>query len=177
MTTRIQQQIDQALSAAGAIEEESKEFEEIYLPEKVKHNSMISEYEELLNQDIIDDYMEARNTLRNTIERGERALDRLLVVAEGSEHPRAFEVVGGLIRTINDAAKQLLDLQKTIKELKQKQDNEGDSKQTEGNYQQNNYYFEGNMADMARLHKQMKDMEKNGEFIDAEFEEEDDQSD
>lgn len=69
-------------------------------------------------KDIQSDYDLARNTLRNLIEKGEEALDDMMAVAKGSEHPRAFEVTSTLVNTIAGAAKDLMSLQKTMKEIK-----------------------------------------------------------
>jgi hypothetical protein len=68
--------------------------------------------------DVDKDYAYARENMYDVIERGTEALDYLLEVAKASEHPRAFEVVGSLTKTLVDANKDLLSLQKTVKELK-----------------------------------------------------------
>ena len=69
------------------------------------------------NPDMKDDYELARETLRNMVEKGNEALDDMMAVAKGSEHPRAFEVTSTLINTIAHAAKDLIALQKTMKEI------------------------------------------------------------
>ena len=67
--------------------------------------------------DVQDDYKYARNNLYDVIDKGNEALDYLLELAKASEHPRAFEVVGQITKTLVDANNNLLDLQKKIKDL------------------------------------------------------------
>ena len=68
--------------------------------------------------DLDNDYKYARENLYGIIEKGSQALDELVAVAQASEHPRAYEVVGQLVRTLTDANKDLLKIQKDVKELK-----------------------------------------------------------
>ena len=63
------------------------------------------------------DYDLSRQTIRNLVRKGEEALDELLFVAKQSESPRAYEVVAGMIKNISDVTKELIDLQKKMKEL------------------------------------------------------------
>ena len=72
--------------------------------------------------DVQDDYQYARNNLYDVIDKGNEALDYLLELAKASEHPRAFEVVGQITKTLVDANNNLLDLQKKIKDLSKNQD-------------------------------------------------------
>lgn len=65
-----------------------------------------------------DDFELSRTSLRGLIEKGETALEELLHIARASEHPRAFEVVSTLIKSIGDTTKTLADLHKSKKELK-----------------------------------------------------------
>ena len=67
--------------------------------------------------DISKDYDFARQNLYDVIDKGNQALDYLLELAKESEHPRAFEVVGQLTKTLVDANNNLLDIQKKVKEL------------------------------------------------------------
>ena len=71
------------------------------------------------HQDIDSDYKYARENLYNVIERGSDALNNLVDIAQASEHPRAYEVVGSLIKTLTDANKDLLEIQKKVKSLKE----------------------------------------------------------
>ena len=63
------------------------------------------------------DYNYARENYYNLIERNQDAVEEMLEIAKQSEHPRAFEVVGQLIKSGIDANKELMGLHKTKKEL------------------------------------------------------------
>ena len=56
-------------------------------------------------QDVDNDYKYARENLYGVIEKGTEALDTLIDLAKASEHPRAFEVVSQLTKTLVDANK------------------------------------------------------------------------
>jgi hypothetical protein len=64
-----------------------------------------------------DDAQHARETLRNLIDKGNEAIDGILHIAKNSDHPRAYEVAGQLIKTVSDTAKDLLEIQKRKKDL------------------------------------------------------------
>ena len=72
--------------------------------------------------DVQDDYQYARKNLYDVIDKGNEALDYLLELAKASEHPRAFEDVGQITKTLVDANNNLLDLQKKIKDLSKDED-------------------------------------------------------
>jgi hypothetical protein len=64
----------------------------------------------------------ARNNIRGLIEKGNQAIDDLLLVANQSEHPRAYEVAAGLIKNLADLNKDLLEIQKRKKDLQPKEE-------------------------------------------------------
>ena len=51
------------------------------------------------------DYEYARSNFYNVIESGTEALEQMLDVAKASEHPRAYEVVSTIMKTLVDANK------------------------------------------------------------------------
>ena len=66
---------------------------------------------------VTDDFEYARGNLIAAIEKGQEALTSIVDVAGMSQHPRAFEVVATLLKTVADANKDLLELQKRKKDL------------------------------------------------------------
>jgi len=66
---------------------------------------------------IEDDAEFARTNIRDLISKGNNAVDNLLLVANASEHPRAYEVAAGLIKNLADLNKDLLEIQKRKKDL------------------------------------------------------------
>ena len=70
-----------------------------------------------VNPEMENDFKYARENLYNIIERGTDALNGIVDLAQQSQHPRSFEVVADLVRTLSTANKDLLDLQKKMKDL------------------------------------------------------------
>jgi len=91
------------------------------------------------------DYNYARENYYNLIERNQDAVEEMLEIAKQSEHPRAFEVVGQLIKSGLDANKELMTLHKTKKELSMEKGG------TTTNV--NNAVFVGSTADLQKLLK------------------------
>jgi len=58
----------------------------------------------------LEDLEEARQNVKGVIETGDEALREMLEIAKQSEHPRAFEVVSTLMKTMLDANKDLADI-------------------------------------------------------------------
>jgi hypothetical protein len=71
-----------------------------------------------------DDYEYARKNLRTLIDNGKDAMENLTFLAKEGESPRAYEVVGQLIKTLADTNKDLLNLAKVKKDIQQKKDEE-----------------------------------------------------
>lgn len=71
------------------------------------------------NKNPIDaDHEYARATYYDLIERGRDALEKMLQVADETEHPRAFEVLSGLIKNLGDTTEKLMDLNKKTEEVR-----------------------------------------------------------
>ena len=67
--------------------------------------------------DLTSDYGFSRDQYHNLIEKGNDALEDLITIAKEGESPRAFEVVTQLINSLSATTKELLVLQKTLKEV------------------------------------------------------------
>lgn len=100
--------------------------------------------------DIEDDYNVARNKLNSTLDQSEQALQGMLNVALASDSPRAYEVVGQLLKIKGDAAKDLLALQAAKKKLRE----EEPKKQNIDT--QNNIIFSGSTSDLLKALKAEK---------------------
>jgi hypothetical protein len=98
---------------------------------------------------IEDDYDHARNNLRLLLLDGQAALQTALAVAQQSEHPRAIEVVGNLMKQLADINQQLLDLH----QQKQKLDSPKDGKSKE--VTNNNAIFVGSTAELSKMLSKM----------------------
>ena len=95
-----------------------KNMEDIFdLPEKIEQSKDLKPVDNK-DETVDNDFKYARENLYNIIERGSDALNTLVDVANQSQHPRAFEVVGQLVKTLSDTNKDLLELQKKVKIIK-----------------------------------------------------------
>ena len=95
-----------------------------------------------------NDYKYGRETLYNLVERGQDAIDGILDLCKETEHPRAYEVAGQLIKTVGDTAEKLLDLQKKVKELEAENPNVKT---------QHNHLYVGSTSDLQKYLKKNKD--------------------
>jgi len=97
--------------------------------------------------DLTSDYQFSRDQYQTLIEKGNDALEELLTIAKEGEQPRAFEVATQLINSLTATTKELLQLQKTKKEIEVK-DNK--SVKTENNL------FIGSTKELQELLEQKK---------------------
>ena len=63
------------------------------------------------------DYEYSRGQLYSLVEKGQEAVNGILDVCQDSQHPRAYEVAGQLIKHVADTTDKLIDLQKKMKDL------------------------------------------------------------
>tara|TARA_B100001029_G_C15046411_1_gene447475 strand:- start:137 stop:544 length:408 start_codon:yes stop_codon:yes gene_type:complete len=127
--------IDKALSVKTEIANSTK-------PKRIKE----------IQDDPTKDYEYSRAQFYNLIEKGQEAVDGILDVAGDSQHPRAYEVAGQLIKHIADTTDKLVDLQKKMKDL----DEDKSVKQVT-----NNSLFVGSTADLQKMLKANGLMDKN----------------
>lgn len=99
-------------------------------------------------EEVENDYKYARENFYNVIEKGTDALEQMLDVARASEHPRAYEVVSTLMKTLVDANKDLV-------ELSDKKNHVPEEKNDSGNVTNNNL-FVGSTAELQKVLKDMK---------------------
>jgi len=101
-----------------------------------------------------EDYRLSRKTFRDLINKGNDAIEDLTDLAKQSESPRAYEVLSTLMKTVADATKDLYDLQKKTKELK----NEG-KKVEATNVNVEKAVFVGSPTDLLDQLKDVKTIE------------------
>ena len=85
--------------------------------ELVKKEKPQSPDVEVNTKDLTNEYEFSQEQYHTLIDKGNDALDELLAVAKESENPRAFEVVTQLLSGLTNTTKELLQLQKTKKEI------------------------------------------------------------
>ena len=97
-----------------------------------------------------NDFKYARENFYSVIETGTKALEQMLDVAQASEHPRAYEVVSTLMKTLVDANKDLVKMNEDRKKAKAPE--EQDSKNVT-----NNNLFVGSTSELQKMLKDLKD--------------------
>ena len=100
------------------------------------------------------DYEYARSNFYNVIESGTEALEQMLDVAKASEHPRAYEVVSTIMKTLVDANKDLVAMSTKKVENEEKANPDSSKAVT------NNNLFVGSTNELQQL---LKDMKKDDE--------------
>jgi len=104
-------------------------------------------------EDVVETDTEyARRNIRDLIDKGSVAVDNLLQVSKESEHPRAYEVVAGLMKTMADLNKDLLELQKRKKDLQPQLD----SASNRGNITVEKAVFVGSTAELLKQIRENK---------------------
>ena len=106
-------------------------------------------------EDIKKDYEYTRGNLYSIIEKGQEAIDSVLELAQETEQPRAYEVLGQLIKNVSDTTDKLMELQKKLKDV------EEESGKNKGPSTVNNALFVGSTAELSKLLKNgLKDLDK-----------------
>jgi len=95
------------------------------------------------------DYRYARENLYNLVERGQDAIDGILELSKETEHPRAYEVAGQLIKTVGETAEKLIDLQSKLKKL--------EDEETQKIGTQQHHLYVGSTSELQKFLKKNKD--------------------
>ncbi len=116
--------------------------------EIMKAEETVKEIKKISSDDQIkDDHEYARGNLYNLIEKGQEAINDILDVAKQTNHPRAYEVAGNLIKNVADITDKLLESQKKLKEISEEK--------PKGPNVVNNSLFVGSTSDLQKMIKQM----------------------
>ena len=99
--------------------------------------------------DVDVDYEYQRQNFYTLIDKGQDAVDGILDLANESDHPRAYEVAGNMIKNIADVTEKLVQLQEKMKKLKE----------LPGKAPKNvtNALFVGSTAELQKILKKKKD--------------------
>ena len=100
---------------------------------------------------INNDYEYSRETYYELVEKGKQSLELMIEVARESEHPRAFEVLSGMIKNISDVNDRLMDLNKKKKDIDKKEEIKKIANTT-------NNLFVGSTADLKNVLKNEKEL-------------------
>ena len=107
--------IDDKINEALGISNEKPATKQIV---KKEFTPPVPRIEDKNKEDVDNDYKYSRENYYNLIERGQDAIQGILDIANESQHPRAYEVAGNLIKQVADTVDKLQDLQGKLKTLK-----------------------------------------------------------
>ena len=93
--------------------------------------------------EVKDDFEYSRATYYELLDKGREGVDLMMELARESEHPRAFEVLSGMIKQMSDVNDKLMDLQKKRVDLSK-------PKEQQKQLTQNNV-FVGSTADLQKM--------------------------
>jgi hypothetical protein len=116
-------------------------------PEK----KLVSTQEDIVN-DTEKDVAFARETLKDLIGKSSEALEHLSVIAQETEHPRAFEVLSNMIKQTGDLTGELINVQKKRKDITQSKD------VTSNNTTTNNAIFVGSTQELQKALRKQKEV-------------------
>ena len=97
-------------------------------------------------EDLTDAYTQSKENLQGIIDQGKEAMEDILQIAKAGQHPRAFEVYGTLLKNMVDANKELLTIQKQMRDMDNNKQKAGDTKIDKA-------IFVGTAADLNKLLK------------------------
>jgi hypothetical protein len=97
------------------------------------------------DDNVKSDYDYSRETYYDLLEKGRDAMELMMEVARQSEHPRAFEVLSGMMKNMADINDKLMDLNKKKKDI-----NKADVP-AQGTGTTNNNLFIGSTTDLQRF--------------------------
>lgn len=114
------------------------------------------------NLDLDKDYKEVRDNLKDIVKKGAEAIDGISLVASETQHPRAYEVLATLIKSVADVNKDIMSIHKQMKDIKgEKEQPKGPSTVTN-----NSVHFVGSTKDLQDMIKTKLKMIE-GEKIDG----------
>jgi len=103
------------------------------------------------NDSAKNDFEAARANIYEVIQSGQEAMFKLGQIADSSQHPRAFEVLGKIMETMLQANKDLLELQSKIRDI-----NVADAPLSEKAQTINNNLFVGSTTELQKMIENIK---------------------
>ena len=134
--------ITEVLDIADIVDYKIKTVSTINLPAVQEQEQTEDEMKEV-------DFDYVRSNQFEIIEAGKEALNGALELAKSAENPRAYEVVGTLMKSLSDINQQLLAAHELKEKIKSNTQKEESSTQTVNNTQ-NNIIFQGTTADLLK---------------------------
>lgn len=110
-----------------------------------------------------NDFQYVRENLYEVLEKSKTALDDVLRLAQQSQHPRAYEVLNQMLRTVADVSSSLTDLH--VKSTRIQIDKERSGLGNINNKTINNNMFVGTTAEIQKMLSNISSQSTNDEDI------------
>lgn len=105
-----------------------------------------------VKEKIDSDFTYAREQIYNVLVKSQEAVEDMVDIARQSQHPKSYEVLNGMLKTLSDVATSLVDLQKKQQEIMKMSGNQpSDQPQTI-----NNNLFVGSTTELQKMIGQMR---------------------
>lgn len=105
-----------------------------------------------VKEKIDSDFTYAREQIYNVLMKSQEAVEDMVDIARQSQHPKSYEVLNGMLKTLSDVATSLVDLQKKQQEIMKMSGNQpSDQPQTI-----NNNLFVGSTTELQKMIGQMR---------------------
>ena len=107
---------------------------------------------DIIKETIESDFTYAREQIYNVLVKSQEAVEDMVDIARSSQHPKSYEVLNGMLKTLADVATNLVDLQKKQQEIIKMSGNQpSDQAQTI-----NNNLFVGSTSELQKMIGQMR---------------------
>jgi hypothetical protein len=103
------------------------------------------------DSDLTDDYDYSRDTYKRLVDKGQEAIDHMMELALQSDHPRAYEVLGGMLKNVSDMTDKLVSLHGNVEKVKAAKTAKGGSESSSQPSVTNNNVFVGSTTDLQRF--------------------------
>ena len=121
--------------------------EEETVEEVVSQPAVIKSDVENRDEDVNTDYEKSREHYYKLLDKGNDALEYALMIAKQTDHPRAFEVVGQLLKNTTEVNDRIMELQIKMEQMKALERKGNPTRVT------NNALFVGSTAELQKLIK------------------------
>lgn len=131
-----------------------------------KNTAVVTQQQSLSKSDVDDDYEYSRDTYKRLVDKGQEAIDQMFELALQSDHPRAFEVLGGMLKNVSDMTDKLMSLHGNVEKVKAAKSTPQNGGTPTGGTPSvtNNNVFVGSTTDLQRF---IIDQQKQNTVIDA----------
>lgn len=139
---------------------------EVTMKNAAGQNNVVTANTASKDAEVEEDYEYARDKYKALVDKGTEAIDHMMELALQSDHPRAFEVLGGMLKNVSDMTDKLMTLHGNLEKVKAAKTapQGGSSSGIPTASVTNNNVFVGSTTDLQRF---IIDQQKQNTVIDA----------